>query len=116
MKIVNVEKKLIDKLTEEFSEDINENNMIHNATSIDYGGVCNSSTIYIVLLAIDLLIIISISSTFFYFHRYLKKDNTNINTNNITNTNTETLICQTYQWEVSNTLILKIVHFTFLTT
>ena len=59
--------------------------MIHN----DYGKVCNSCTIYIVLFVIAFLIIIDISSTFIYFPWYLKKDSTIIT--NI-NPDTETVI------------------------
>ena len=71
-------KKLVDKLVEECSENIDRNEIIHN----DYGNVCSSCIIYIVLIVIAFLIIIGISSGFIYFHRYLKKNNaitTNIN-------------------------------------
>ena len=61
-------KKLVDKLGEECSEDINENEMIYNGTLNDYRKVCNSCIIYIVLFAIVFLIIIGISSAYFYFH------------------------------------------------
>ena len=44
----------------------------------DYGNVCNSCTIYIVLFVIAFLIMISISSEFVYFHWYLKNSNTNV--------------------------------------
>ena len=62
-------KKLRDKLVEECRESIDENEMTPN----DYGNVCNSCTIYIVLFAIAFLIIIGINSAYFYFHWYLKK-------------------------------------------
>ena len=65
-------KRLIDKIVEECNEDINGNEMIYNRTLNDYGKVCNSCTIYIVLFAIA-LIIIGISSAYFYFYWYLKK-------------------------------------------
>ena len=76
MKFVNVEKinKLVDKLVEECSENIDENEMIYNGTLNDYEKVCNSSTINTVLFVIAFLIIIGISSAYFYFHSYLKKD------------------------------------------
>ena len=51
-------KKLVDKLVEEYSENINENEMFHN----DYENACNSCTIYIVLFVIFAIISISISS------------------------------------------------------
>ena len=45
-------KKLIDKLIKGCSEDIDGDEMIYNVTSNDYEKVCNSRTIYIVLLVI----------------------------------------------------------------
>ena len=57
-------KKLVDKLVEECSENIDGNKMIYN----DYGNVCNSCTIYIELFVIAFLIIIGITSAYFYFH------------------------------------------------
>ena len=57
-------KKLIDKLVKEFSEDINGNEMVYNVTLNDYGKVCKSCTIYIVLLVITFIIIIDIGSVF----------------------------------------------------
>ena len=50
--------------------------MIYNGTLNDYENVCNSCTIYIVLLVIAFLIIIGISSAHFYFYWYLKRINT----------------------------------------
>ena len=64
--------------------------MIYNGTLNDYGNMCNSYTIYIVLFVIAFLIIIGIGSVYFYFHWYLKK--TDINITNI-NPSTETIIC-----------------------
>ena len=82
-------KKLISKLVEECSEDINGNEMIYNGTLNNYEKVCNSCTLYITLFAITFLIIIGISSAYFCFHCYLKRSDTNIT--NI-NANTETVI------------------------
>ena len=73
MKIVSAEKKLFDELVEECSENIDGNEMIYNGTVNDYGNVCNSCAIYIVLFVIFLLISIRISGAFIYFHWYLKK-------------------------------------------
>ena len=77
-------KRLIDKLVEECSKNIDGNKMIHN----DYENICDSCTVYIALFAIAFLRIIGINSVFIYFHWYLKSDV------NITNTNpgTETVI------------------------
>ena len=58
--------------------------MAYNGSLNNYRKICNSCTIYIVLLVIAFSIIIGISSAFIYFHWYLKKDNviiTNINSN-----------------------------------
>ena len=74
-------KRLIDKLVEECSEDINGNEMIHNVTLNNHQKVCNSCTIYIVLLVI--FFIISISSTFLYFYWYLKRSNPCVNTEKV---------------------------------
>ena len=68
-------KRLIDKLVEECSEDINGDEMIYNATLNNYRKVYSSCTIYIVLLVIFFMISISISSAFFYFYWYLKRSN-----------------------------------------
>ena len=64
---------IADKLVEECSENIDESEMIFNATLNDYENICGSCTIYIVLFVIAFLIIIGISSAFIYFHWYLKK-------------------------------------------
>ena len=74
-------KKLVDKLVEECSENIDENEMYYN----DYGNVCNSCAIYISLFVI-FLIRISFSSAFVCFRWYIKKGNS------------ETTIFWTYQW------------------
>ena len=58
--------------------------MAYNGSLNNYRKICNSCTIYIVLLVIAFSIIIGISSAFIYFHWYFKKDNaiiTNINSN-----------------------------------
>ena len=65
--------KLVDKLVEEYSKNIDGNELIYNGTLSDSKNVCNSCTIYIVLILIAFLIIISISSAFLYFHWYLKR-------------------------------------------
>ena len=82
-----MQKKVVDKLVKEFSENIDENKLIYNRTY--YENVCNSCTIYVVLLVIFFIISRDISCVFVYFYWYLKKDNANIT--NI-NANTETII------------------------
>ena len=56
-------KMLIDKLV----EDIVKNKTIYNATLYDYGWVCKSCTLYIVLI-ITFIIIMGISGASFYFN------------------------------------------------
>ena len=78
--------KLVDKLVEECSENIDGNKMLHNETLDviplgDYKKVCNSCTIYIVLIAVFFITSISISCVFVYFQWYLKKINVRIKFN-----------------------------------
>ena len=70
-----MKEELIDKLFEECSGNIDENETIHNKTLNDYERVFNSCTIYTVLFSIFLITSIRISSVYFYFHCYLKKVN-----------------------------------------
>ena len=70
--------KLVDKLVEECSENIDGNKMFHNETlnviSLNvYQNVCNSCTIYIVLFAVLFITIICIRTVFIYFYLYIKK-------------------------------------------
>ena len=78
MQIVNAEKKLVGKLVEECSENIDEkelnSNELISVTSNDYENVCGSCTMYKVLLVTFFIISISISCAFVYFHWYLKKE------------------------------------------
>ena len=62
-------KKLVDKLVEEFSKNVDGNEMIQS----NYENVCNSCTIYIVLFVIAFLIIIGFSSVFIYLHWHYKR-------------------------------------------
>ena len=57
-------KKLVDRLVAECSENIDENKMIYDGNLNDYGKLCNSCTVYIVLLVISFIISINISSVF----------------------------------------------------
>ena len=66
-------KMLIDKLVEEYSENINGNEMTNVALN-EHGNVCGSCTIYIILFVTFFKISISISSVFIYFYWYLKRD------------------------------------------
>ena len=63
-------KKLVDRLAEERSENINENKMIYNGTLNDYGKICNSCTVCIILLVIFFIMSIGITSVFNYFYWY----------------------------------------------
>ena len=78
--------KLVDKLVEECSQNIDGNKMLHNETLDviplnDYKKVCNSCTIYIVLFTVFFITSICISSVFIYFQWYLKKNNVPIKFN-----------------------------------
>ena len=61
-------KRLVDKLVEECSENIDGNKMICNSILNNYGKIRKSSTVNIVLLVIFFIKSISISSVFIYFH------------------------------------------------
>ena len=84
-------KKIIDKLVEECSKNIYENEAIDvvplNAIPVNvillnfYKKVCNSCVVYIVLFVIFLINSVCIYSVFIYFHCYLKKDNISTNFN-----------------------------------
>ena len=83
-----MQKRLIDQLVEECSENIDGNKMIYNGALNVYRKIFNSCTLYIVLFAIAFLMIIGISSAYFYFNWHLKKDITR----DKFNTNTQTTI------------------------
>ena len=83
-------KRLIDKLVEECSENIDENDLIYNSTLNDHKNVSGSSTVYIVLFATFLIISKSLTSVFIYFYWYLKRSNTNVVIN--INPSTKTVI------------------------
>ena len=80
-------KRITDKLVEEYSENIDGNEMLYNETLDviplnDYKKVCSSCTIYIVLFAIFLITCICFFCAFFsfiFFHWYSKKDNISTN-------------------------------------
>ena len=62
-------KRLVDKLVEEFSENIDANKMIYNGTLNaiplnDYEKICNSCTVYNILLVIFFIVSTGISSVF----------------------------------------------------
>ena len=59
-------KRLIDKLVEEYSENIDEKKSHSNEIN-DYEKIWNSYSAYIVLLVIFFILNISISSVFVYF-------------------------------------------------
>ena len=76
--------QIIDKLVEECSENIYENETLDiillNAIPLNVcKKVCNSCVIYIVLFVVFLITSICISSVFIYFYWYLKKDNISTN-------------------------------------
>ena len=77
-------KRIIDKLVEECSENIYENETLDiiplNAIPLNiYKKVCNYCVVYIVIFIIFLIESIWICSVFIHFHWYLKKDNISTN-------------------------------------
>ena len=81
MKAVSVEKKIIDKLTEECSKNINGNDMLYNKTlditsSSDNNKTSDFCIVYIVLFSVFLIIYISMA-IYVYFFLYLKNKSTN---------------------------------------
>ena len=67
-------KKLVDNLFEDYSENIDENEMIYNGNY--HENVVSSCTAYIVLFAINFFIIIGISSVFIYSRWFFEESNT----------------------------------------
>ena len=72
-------KRIIDKLVEECSKNINENKTTDIIPLNLFKKVCDSYMIYIVLFVVFLKTSICICFVFIYFYRYLKKDNINTN-------------------------------------
>ena len=77
-------KRIIDKLIDEYSENIYENETLDiiplNAIPLNvYKKVCNSCVVCIVLFVVFLITSICISSVFIYFYWYFKKDNISTN-------------------------------------
>ena len=77
-------KKIIDKLIEECSKNIYENETLDiiplNKIPLNvYKKVCNSCMVYIVLFVVFLITSICICCVFIYFYWYLKKDNISTN-------------------------------------
>ena len=61
-------RKLIDKLVEECSENIDGNELIYNANLNDHGKVCKYCSIYIALLVMFFIISIGINCAFVYLY------------------------------------------------
>ena len=73
-------KRITDKLVEECSKNINENEILYNETLdvIPFNvceNVCNSCMVYVVLFLVILITSICICSVFIYLYWYLRKDN-----------------------------------------
>ena len=72
-----MQKKLVDKLTEECIENVEEVNIAKiTQTEDENKHKCSSCTLCIVLFSVIFTVNIGISSYFLYFHWYLKKDAT----------------------------------------
>ena len=79
-------KKLVDKLVEECTENIEETKLVENKNENKYKR--SSCIVYIVLFSIMLAISIGIGIYFVYYHWYLKK----CDAHSIFNTRTKTII------------------------
>ena len=89
-------KKLVDKLIEECTENIEETRLVEKHLSKNENEhKCSSCTLYIVLFSIFFIISIGIVTYFVYSQWYLKKDNSHA----MLDTCTETTIYWTYEWE-----------------
>ena len=66
-------KRFVNKLVEEYTENIDGNKIIYNDTLNDYGKIYNSCKVHILLFVIFFIISIIICSVFIYFCWYLKK-------------------------------------------
>ena len=77
-------KRIIDKLVEEYSKNIDGDEMLFNKT-LDviplnvYKRVCSSCMVYIVLFVVFLITSLCTCCVFIYFYCYLKKDNIGTN-------------------------------------
>ena len=68
-------KRLVDKLVEECTENIEETRLVEiTSAKNENKHKCSSCTLYIVLVSIFFTINVGIGSYFLYFHWYLKKD------------------------------------------
>ena len=106
-------KKLVDKLVEECTENIEETRLIEKTSAKNKNKrKCSSCTLYIVLFWIIFTINVGIGTYFIYCHWYLKNDDARV----ILGTRTETTIYGTYKWDKSNKLTLKMKDIFFLTT
>ena len=76
-------KKLVDKLIEECTKNIDE---VEIAGENEHKNKCSSCTLYIVLFSIIFTISIGIGIYFTYFYWYLKKDVPSVEFNNRTQT------------------------------
>ena len=72
-------KKLVDKLVEECTENIEETRLVEKASAKNKNKhKCSSCTLYIVLFSIIFTINVGIGTYFVYSHCYLKKDVTRV--------------------------------------
>ena len=86
-------KELTDKLVKECSEDINGDEVVYNMTLNNYGKVCNSCAIYMVLLVLFFATTIAISDAFLFslvIQTIFIGNSKEVNTNTIPNAYTTT--------------------------
>ena len=106
-------KKLVDKLVEEWTENVKETRLVEkNSAKNKNKRKCSSCTLYIVLFSIIFTIIEVIGTYFVYSHCYLKKYDARV----MLDIRTETTIYWIYKCDRSNKLTLKIKVIIFLAT
>ena len=74
-----MQEKLVDKLTEECTESIDEAKIFEiTQAENEHKNKCSSCTLYIVLFSIFFTISIGIAIYFVYFYWYLKRDDAHV--------------------------------------
>ena len=89
-------KKLVDKLTGECTENIEETRLFKKTSARnEHENTCSSCTLYIALFSISFTISIGITTYFTYFYWYLSKYDARV----MLDTRTKTTIYWNYKWK-----------------
>ena len=89
-----MQKNLVDKLVEEYTNVIDDNKIYNESLNTIPSNDCASCTLYVVLFAVFLTASVIISSSFIYFYWYKKNNQLNLKKDvpNVKYSKTETLI------------------------